>query len=290
MLKLLLSFSLAFAFASCESGQKPQNVAKIGPLRSVAHKEVLSSKRGEVKRGQGLFQALKDVSIDNALALKLINALRDEVEFSKLKVGDKLEAVFNQDEKLVAFSFSQNPAEKHSLKLNQETKTWDYLFIEEPTSWRARILEGELRADSTLQDDLISKGLPRAVVAEVVNVLLCKVNFRMNARMGDRYKILLNERIFDGSVIQTKTLYTSYRGKRAGSHKAYFYEDEEKGSTYNAHYTADGQALIRSGLRYPLSRLHIRSNYGYRRHPVTGRRAMHRGVDLRGWRGEPVRA
>jgi murein DD-endopeptidase MepM/ murein hydrolase activator NlpD len=246
------------------------------------------TKSGEVKRGQGLYQALKDVSIDNGLSLELINSLRDEVEFSKLKVGDKLEATFNQDKKLVEFTFSQNPVEKHILKLNQETGKWDYSFKEEKTFWFTRILEGNLNAGSTLQEDLLAQGLNPSVVNEVVNVLLLKVNFRMNARVGDRFKVLLSERKFKNSIIQTKVLYTSYKGNRAGFHEAYYYEDEERSSTYTAHYTKDGQALISSGLRYPLSRLHVRSGFGWRRHPVTGRRAMHRGVDLRGRSGTPV--
>ncbi|MCO4756186.1 MAG: M23 family metallopeptidase, partial [Bacteriovoracaceae bacterium] len=191
---------------------------------------------------------------------------------------------------LVQFALSQNPVEKHFVKLNKETGKWDYSFKEEKSFWHARILEGQLRAGSTLQDDLLAQGLSASTVSEIVNVLLCKVNFRMNARMGDRFKVLLNERKFNDSVIQTKILYSSYSGVRAGTHEAYFYEDEEKGSTYTAHYTEKGQALIRSGLRYPLSQLHVRSGYGWRRHPVTGRRAMHRGVDLRGRRGKPVHA
>ncbi len=274
-----------FLFSCNEEVQTPVITPK------VLAQEVLSTQTGEVQKGQGLFQALRNVSItDNKLALDIVNALRDEVEFGKLKVGDKLEATFNQDKKLVAFTFSQNTAEKHALKLNKTTGTWDYSFIEAPTQWVARILEGELRANSTLQEDLVAQGLPRTVVAEVVNVLLCKVNFRAHARMGDRYKILLNERMYKDEAIATQVLYTAYSGKFAGTSEAYYYQDAEKGSTYTAHYTADGQALINSGLRYPLSGLHVRSGYGYRRHPVTGRRAMHRGVDLRARTGTPVHA
>jgi murein DD-endopeptidase MepM/ murein hydrolase activator NlpD len=257
---------------------------------SMAQTGSKQTKSGEVKKGQGLYQALKDVSIDNALALELINTLRDEVEFSKLKIGDKLEATFNQDKKLVEFAFSQNQVEKHVLKLNQKNGKWDYNFKEEKTFWFSHILEGSLNPGSTLQEDLLAQGLSPSVVNEVVNVLLLKVNFRMNARVGDRFKVLLSERKFKSSIIQTKVLYTSYKGNRAGFHEAYYFEDEEKSSTYTAHYTQDGQALISSGLRYPLSRLHVRSGFGWRRHPVTGRRAMHRGVDLRGRTGTPVHA
>lgn len=298
MLKIFLFWTLAFTFTSCNTHPEAKATIKAERIfeRSVGSVSVGSipksstTKKSQVKRGQGLFQAMKSLSIHNAMALNLINALRDEVEFSKLKVGDELEATFDQNEKLTAFSFSQNPAAKHVLKLNSQTNHWDYSFIEAPTVWHARTLVGELRAGSTLQADLMAAGLDRQVVAEIVNVLLCKVNFRLNARMGDRFKVLLNERKFNGSLIETKILYTSYKGKRAGFYEAFLYEDEERSSTYTAHYTEDGQALIPSGLRYPVSRLHIRSNYGYRTHPVTGRRAMHRGVDLRGRRGEPVRA
>lgn len=247
-------------------------------------------KYGEVKSGQGLYQALVDVSIGNAKALEVINALSDEVEFSKLKVGDKLEATFNEKEELVEFSFSQNPVEKHIIKLNSETQKWDYTFFEERTNWHARTIEGELQKDSTLQSDLLSYGLRPSVVNEIVNVLRLKVNFRMNARVGDQFKILVNERMFQGQAITSQVLYISYQGVRAGKHEAFYYQDEEKNSTFTAHYTEDGMALISSGLRYPVSSLHVRSGYGFRIHPVTGQRSMHRGVDLRGRRGAPVHA
>ena len=289
MLKLLLLIVSPFIFISCNSSNASSpSLASVKPL--IKQQSRTTIKHGQVKRGQGLYQALKDVSIDNAMALKLINVLSDEVEFSKLKVGDKLAATFDQEKELIEFSFSQNPAEKHVVKLNKSTRAWDYAFVEEATVWHSRILEGQLRAGSTLQEDLLAQGLEPSVVNEIVNVLLCKVNFRMHARMGDRFKVLLNERKFKDSIIQSKILYTSYSGNRAGSHEAFFYEDEEKASTYTAHYTEDGQALINSGLRYPLSRLHIRSSYGWRMHPVTGRRAMHRGTDFRGRVGEPVHA
>lgn len=291
MLHRFCLFSLVFLVLSCEDRPASVILTKTHPVKADLMREILHTKSGEVEKGNGLFQALRNVSIDDdVVALEIINALRDEVEFSKLRVGDKLEATFNQNNKLVAFSFSQNPAEKHSLKLDRKTGAWIYSFIEEPTYLRSRILEGELRPGSTLEEDLVAQGLPRSVVAEVVNVLLCKVNFRTDARKGDLYKILLNERMFNDSAIETQVLYTLYNGKRAGISEAFFYQDEEKGSTYTAHYTADGQALIHSSLRYPLSRLHIRSGYGLRRHPVTGRRAMHRGVDLRGRVGTPVHA
>jgi murein DD-endopeptidase MepM/ murein hydrolase activator NlpD len=288
MLRLLLFLIIFSGLYSCNKAESIADTPLLSPLGPIHAVSIV--KKGEVKRGQGLYQALKSVSIENAQALKLINQLRDEVEFSKLKVGDQLVATFNENQKLVTFSFSQNLVETHRVTLNEKTGKWDYSLNTLKTFWQPRIVEGELQSGSTLQNDLIARGLKRSVVNEIVNILLCKVNFRVNARKGDRYKVLLSERKNFEKTVGTKVLFTSYSGRRAGTHEAFFYEDEVKKSTYTAHYTKYGQALINSGLRYPLSRLHVRSGYGWRRHPVTGRRAMHRGVDLKGRTGAKVHA
>ncbi len=287
-LNVLLLLSISSCLYSCDKTKAVATTPALTPLRPISKVRIVE--KGEVKRGQGLYKALKNVSIDSDQALILINKLQDEIEFSKLKVGDQLTATFDENKRLVNFTFSQNEVETHVVSLNEESGEWDYSLNVLDTYWQPRMLEGELRSGSNLEQDLIADGLDRGTVNEIVNVLLCKVNFRMNAREGDKYKVLLSERKHKDKTVGTKVLFTSYSGKRAGTHEAFYYEDEEKSSTYSAHYTENGQALINSGLRYPLSRLHVRSTYGWRRHPVTGRRTMHRGVDLRGRTGTKVHA
>jgi murein DD-endopeptidase MepM/ murein hydrolase activator NlpD len=272
MQKIMIAFILICL--NCWAGFPPHN-----------HETVNT---GMVKRGQGLYQALKNVGIGNDQALAIINALRDEVEFSKLKVGDRLKAWFNQQGELKKFSFAQNPAESHVV--TRMDGKWVYSFTQEKTHWHTRLIEGELKAGATLQGQLLSQDLSAKTVNEIISALMCKVNFRMNARNGDQFAALVQQRKFQDEVIESKVLYTFYQGRRTGRHETFQYIDDEKGSTYNSHYTEDGQALVRSGLRYPLSSLHVRSGYGMRRHPVTGRRTMHRGVDLRGSRGKAVHA
>lgn len=292
MRKILFVIGLGLTLGSCQQKSDVTKLKVQTPqvLESRFFKEAYKTEQTTVKSGQGLFQAMQNISIQNAKALELINALRDKVEFTKIKVGDTLKATRNLKGELVSFSFSQNAAEKHVVNFNNENMSWDYSFKEEVTHWHSRIVEGQLRGGSTLQDDLLARGLSRSVTAEVINVLLCKINFRTHARAGDRYKIFLKERMFDQQVIETEVVYTSYRGRKAKFVETYYYNDGESGSTYNAHYTKDGLALIRSGLRYPLSRLHIRSGFGPRIHPVTGKRRMHRGIDLRAPSGTSVHA
>ena len=281
----------ALSLISCQKNNNSQakeyeNLTK--ELRSAQdqfEKSYVNTKISLIKNGQGLYQAMAEIDIDSQVALQLINALRDEVEFSKLKVGDTLEANFNHQEKLISFSFSQNLAQKHMLKNMNDV--WQYEFVEEETIWRPRLIEGQLSQGETLSSSLSKYALSGTMAAKVSDILMCKINFRFDARANDSFKVFINERWYEGQVIESKILYTSYDGPRTGFHESYFYDDDVK-STYTAHYTAEGEALIRSGLRYPVGHLHIRSGYGKRRHPVTGRIAYHRGVDLRGRIGAPV--
>lgn len=291
-IRFTLFITLLIFITSCFSPNGEQQV-DLSMLRNAQAEYELATRftrSTEVKYGQGLFQTLENVGIRGQLALGAINILRDKIEFSKLKVGDKLSAHYSGNGDLIGLEFSFNPAESHRLTKEVLSTQWDYSFHESPTIWKERIITGSLSLGSTLQAELKKQGLDSVVVGEIVNVLLCKVNFRLDARNGDQFKVLLKERYFKNQILATKILYTSYEGRRVSKSEAYYYEDDEEGSTFTAHYTEDGEALIRSGLRYPLKRLHIRSGYGVRRHPVTGRKTMHRGVDLRARRGDPVYA
>ena len=90
--------------------------------------------------------------------------------------------------------------------------------------------------------------------------------------------------------ISGKVLYAESDGKTVGHHEAFRYEDPDPKSSFNAHYTETGEALVFDGLRYPLDRLHVTSAYGSRIHPITGQRKVHHGIDYGSPTGTPVYA
>ena len=171
------------------------------------------------------------IGINDKRALDIINALSDEVEFSTLKVGDEVKAFFNPNGFLKEFHFAQNMVDTHKLK--KEGGAWVYSLDQKETKWVTRIVEGELKKNSTLEDSLLALDYQHQYQMTLL-VFYCKVNFRMSAREGDSFKVLLNERKFEDNIIETKVLYTSYNGRRAGKHETFRYEDEEKSSTYTA--------------------------------------------------------
>ena len=248
---------------------------------------ILHSKKVVFTKGMGFFQALNSMGISSTIALNIINGFRDEIEISKVKINDSLDCTFDGNNHIQKCVYSNSLIDFHHLQLSDDGN-WVYRYEKKPTITSYRIVKGNLPQNSSLENELIKQQVSRSATNTIINILKCKINFRMTARVGDFFKILIKEEIYNGQIIDSTILFTKYEGKVAGNHESFLFQDQEKGSTYNGHYTENGEALERSSLRYPLSRIHVRSNFGNRIHPVTGEVSFHKGVDLAAKKGAPV--
>ncbi len=232
--------------------------------------------------------ALPGVSLVNAMEVS--NALRFSVDFRFLRAGENFKVKIGEDGKVEEFVYYPNIITFHILKRDREKDELVYSSKILPTEPRFRIVEGAI--ETSLNQALLEREDVTGTIRAVTNnVLGCLISFRTDARRGDRYRILIEDRYYKGEMVPgSRILYISYEGKRAGFHEAFRYEDEDPKSAFNAHYTKDGKALIANALRLPVDRVHVTSAFGYRRHPVTGRRSFHNGVDYGGPVGSPVYA
>ncbi|MCL1946894.1 MAG: peptidoglycan DD-metalloendopeptidase family protein [Chitinivibrionia bacterium] len=260
----------------------------------------------QLQRGEGPFNVMERLNIDRRLRQKIIDSLANETDFTTLKVGERFAGIFDLDTaKLLEFIYFQDVITTHRIKFSYSQDEAEiapevsYVLDEKPSEIRYRLIKGTLNS-STLDSELRGMDLPSNIVGVATNILECKIPFRTDARIGDEFELLLRETIYKDStengeiedkILNEKTqiLLVSYSGTRAGNHRGFRYFDGDK-SSYNAHYTEDGEALIFSGLRYPLDKIHITSNFGMRRHPVTGQNTTHWGVDYRASAGTPVYA
>jgi murein DD-endopeptidase MepM/ murein hydrolase activator NlpD len=219
---------------------------------------------------------------------KIVLALQDSVELSKLRVGQVFYAALDSAGSVQKFRYAPNPATVHML--TRTDSGYVYKLIEKPVTRRQSIFEGALTEGSTLNGTLFKVGIPGRMVGIVSGVLQCKVAFPL-ARAGDKFRILLEETFYQDSIwISGKVVYAEFDGRIVGHHEAFRYEDPDPKSSFNAHYTEKGEALVYDGLRYPLDRLHVTSPFGSRIHPITGQRKTHYGIDYGSPTGTPVYA
>ena len=275
-------------------GEKPPSCPQILPEEKRLKVLIEGDSSGKRFYGKILpYKGLEDsiMAVDGVKlpqALKIVNALRPYVDFRYLKAGERFYFVLSKDGKTVEeFVFMPDIITRHILKWDYASQKYVYRLVKLPAEIRYRILEGTI--ETTLNDALKKTGVSDGVRNTVNNVIECLVDVRTRARKGDRFKVLLEEKFFQGKPVPPpKVLYAAYIGKLTGKKEAFWYEEKDEKSSYNAHYSADGKALIASAFRYPLRRIHVTSTFGWRRHPVTGRRSFHNGVDYRARVGEPV--
>jgi murein DD-endopeptidase MepM/ murein hydrolase activator NlpD len=257
-------------------------------LQNVPNYTILSD---TVRAGEGpfhVFSRLKAmVEGGDADLGKVYLAMQDSVEF-KLRVGEKFYIAVDADRHVQRFRYAPNVITSHVVV--RTDSGFVYKLVEKPVVRKLSVYEGALKEGSTLNGILLKVGIPRRMVGVVSGVLQCKVAFPL-ARAGDRFRILLEDSYFQDSIwVSGKVVYAEFEGRNVGHHEAFRYEDPDPKSSYNAHYTESGDALVFDGLRYPLEHLRITSSYGSRVHPITGRVTVHYGVDYGAPTGTVVHA
>lgn len=243
-----------------------------------------------VRAGEGpfhVFSRLKAMVSNGEEDLgKVYVAMQDSVEF-KLRVGEKFFVMVDSNNRVQKFRYAPNPITIHLV--SRSDTGFVYQLIEKPVVKKQSVYEGVLEEGSTLNGILFKVGIPARMVGFVSGVLQCKVAFPL-ARAGDRFRILLEDSYYQDTWVSGKVIYAEFEGRIVGHHEAFRYEDEDPRSSYNAHYTEDGDALVFDGLRYPLEHLRITSSFGSRVHPITGKRTGHNGVDYGAPMGTVVHA
>lgn len=233
---------------------------------------------------------LKLPGVQLSHAMEIINAIRYDVDLSLIKAGEDFKVKLSKEGVVEEFVYYPDIITFHILKKDPQDNKLKYSQKIMPTEKKYRIIEGEI--ETTLNQALIDREDVTRTIRGVTNgILECIVNFRTDARKGDKFKILVEERFYNNQLVPgSKIFYASYEGKVAGLNEAFRFEDPDPKSAFNAHYTKEGKALIPSAMRLPVDRVHVTSPFGMRRHPVTGKLSSHNGVDYGGPIGAPVYA
>jgi murein DD-endopeptidase MepM/ murein hydrolase activator NlpD len=161
------------------------------------------------------------------------------------------------------------------------------------SSFATRELETRMkRAEAEISTSLFvagqEAGLSDNVIMQLAAIFGWDIDFALDIREGDRFKVLYEELFKDGAKVDEGPILAAEFSNRGTTLRAVRYVAADGSTSY---YSETGTAMRKAFLRTPLKFTRISSNFNLRRrHPVLNRIRAHRGVDYAAPTGTAVKA
>jgi len=131
-------------------------------------------------------------------------------------------------------------------------------------------------------------GLSDRIIMEFTELFGWDVDFVLEMRRGDRFKVIYEEMYRGGEKISNGRILGAEFTNQGKTYRAIFFKGPDDSEGY---YTDNGQSMRKAFLRAPLNFTRISSRFNLsRRHPILNRIRAHRGVDYAAPMGTPIRA
>lgn len=232
-----------------------------------------------------IFRQLK-LSMQDLAAMRALPELRRQLD--RLYPGETLTFSLrgsDDTESAELLSMERKLSLSETLTVTRAAEGFSSDVIVNPLERSVHTAEGEI-----LQSLFVAAsraGLSDAMAMRIADVFRWDIDFVLDIRPGDRFRLTYEKLSQDGVAVGDGDLLAVEFINQGRSYRAIRYERDGQAD----YYTPEGQSLRKAFLRAPVSFTRISSRFNpYRRHPVLNRMRAHRGVDYAAPTGTPVKA
>ncbi len=215
-----------------------------------------------------------DMIMNTGTDAKLLTNLRPGQTIEYQAAGDRLDAL----------RFA--PSHWESLEVRRIGESFQTSLIKADVETRTQTATGII-TDSLFMSGQRA-GLSDPLIMDLISIYAWDVDFALEVRAGDSFKVLYEEYFRDGKRIGSGPILAAEFVNQGKSYGSVWYVAANGHTDY---YSESGLAMRKAFLRTPLNFTRISSTFSLgRRHPILNSMRAHRGVDYAAPQGTPIKA
>lgn len=209
----------------------------------------------------------------------------DAKRLLRLRPGDKLMLGLDDEQRVAALDMRIDDTQTLSVRRDENGKFQQSVLVDD-ISAREVAVEGVI--DNSLFLSAKAAGLSDRLTMELTDIFAWDVDFALDIRAGDRFRVIYEELYRDGKPLKEGKILAAEFSNRGRMLRAVRYIDSDDRAAY---YAPDGKPMKKAFLRSPVDFTRISSRFSLgRKHPILNKIRAHKGVDYAAPRGTPIKA
>lgn len=239
-----------------------------------------------IRPGDSLHKIFSKIGITNNILQDILNISALKKDLNSLYPQQKLYFLFNDNNKVEFKELKLIISPTKILHIKHTAQGLQYAYQNKEIITKLKYSSSKITGGS-LFATAKSIGLNQKLIMQIANIFAWDIDFALDIRENDRFKILYEEKYIDNTKIGTGKIIAVEFINNGKSHQAIYYANKEQ----SGYFDPNGFSLQKTFLRTPVKFTRISSHFSNaRHHPILHQIRAHKGVDYAAPIGTPIKA